>query len=86
MLERERLIEIAVAIPVIFLMIGALLMIASTYGANDNTLSPDGGEMIVGAIIGFILLLTAIGVGLAYALNEPGAGIEDEDADAESTA
>ena len=86
MLERERIIEIVVAVAVVFAMLGAMVAIGSTYGADDSVLSPDGAELLVGAIIGFIFLLLGVGLALAFVLNEPGEGLEDDDADAKSTA
>jgi hypothetical protein len=84
MLERERIIEIVVAVSAVFLMLGAMVFIGTEYGGVDGTLSPEGGEMLVGVIIGFIFLLTAVGIGLAYALNDPEDGLEDDDADAQN--
>ena len=85
MLARERIIEIIVAVTTVLLMIGVMIGIGTTYGGADGAFSPEGGEMIVGAIVGFIFLLTAVGVGLAYALNDPDDGIEvDDDADGNS--
>ena len=77
MLERDQLIEIVVAVSAVFLMLGAMITIGTRYG--NGTLSPEGGELLVGAIIGFILLLTAAGIGLAFYMNEPGEGVETED-------
>lgn len=84
MLERERIIEIVVAVTAVFLMLGVMISIGSQYGSDNGTLSPEGGEMLVGAIVGFIFLMTAVGLVLAYVMNEPGEGLEDDDADAGS--
>jgi len=84
MLERERIIEIVVAVAVVIAMLGAMIAIGSTYGGDDSVLSPDGAELLVGAIIGFIFLLLGVGLALAFVLNEPGEGLEDDDADAKS--
>lgn len=70
-LERERIVEAVVAVAVTALMFGAMFVIGSNYGGEDGGLSATGGEMLVYAIIGFIVLLTVLGVGLAYTLNEP---------------
>lgn len=70
MLEREQLIEIVVAVAAVFLMLAAMVAIGASYGAENSTLSPQGGQMLIGVIIGFVVLMTAIGVGLAYILNE----------------
>ncbi|MFC4439774.1 MULTISPECIES: DUF7472 family protein [Natrialbaceae] len=79
MLERERLIEIVVAVTAVLLMLASMIAIGSEYGGADGTLPPEGGEMLVGVIVGFIFLLTAAGIGLAYALNDPEDGLEGED-------
>ncbi|WP_394740942.1 DUF7472 family protein [Natronococcus roseus] len=85
MLERERIIEIVVAVTSVFLMLGAMVAIGGEYGGADSALSPEGGEMLVGVIIGFIFLLTAVGIGLAYLLNDPADDLDD-DADAQNAA
>lgn len=81
-LERERIIEIVVAVAAVLLMLGVMMGVGLTYGDDDGGLSAEGGEMLVGAVVGFILLLTLVGVGLAYALNDPEDG---PDAEAEKT-
>ncbi|SIR91480.1 DUF7472 family protein [Natronorubrum thiooxidans] len=85
MVEREQLIEIVVAVSAVFLMLGAMIGIGSVYGATNGGLSPEGGQLLVGAIVGFILLLTAVGFVLAYMTNEPDDGLEtDDDPDTQS--
>ncbi|RQG89138.1 hypothetical protein EA462_12260 [Natrarchaeobius halalkaliphilus] len=86
MLDRERVIEIIVAVSAVLVMLGVMFYIGVTYGGENSVLSPDGAEMLVGAIVGFILLLTAVGIGLAFVLNEPGDGLEDEDTEAKNAA
>ena len=86
MLERERIIEIVVAVGAVLVMLGVMVMIGSEYGTEDSTLSMDGGEMLVIAIVGFIFLLTIVGVGLAFLLNDPETSDEDDaDPSAESS-
>ncbi|WP_254532098.1 DUF7472 family protein [Natrinema gelatinilyticum] len=75
MLDREQIIEIVVSVGAVLLMLAAMVYVGSTYGI-DSTLSSEGGWMLVWVIAGFILLLTAVGIGLAYALNEPEDGLE----------
>ena len=82
-LERDRLIEIIVAVSSVILMLGTMYWIGLSYGI-ENGLSAEGGQMLVGVIVGFILLLTAVGVGLAFVLNDPEDGLEDADGDAET--
>ncbi|WP_440766636.1 DUF7472 family protein [Natronorubrum sp. DTA7] len=87
MLERERIIEIVIAVIAVLLMLGAMIGIGSEYGSNGQTMSADGGEMLVMAIVGFILLLTAVGITLAFLLNDPEDGLEaDDDPDAQNAA
>ena len=87
MLERERIIEIVVAVAAVLLMLGVMMGIGSEYGGNGQAMSTDGGEMLVMAIVGFILLLTVVGIALAFVLNDPEDGLEtDDDPDAQSTA
>lgn len=78
MLERERIIEIVVAVSSVAVMIGTMVYIGSTYSGSNNALSPEGGELLVAAIVGFVFLLVAVGIVLAYALNDPRDGLEDE--------
>ncbi|GAB7019166.1 hypothetical protein [Halostagnicola sp. A-GB9-2] len=78
MLERERIIEIIVAVFSVAVMIGTMVHIGSTYSGTNNALSPEGGEMLVAAIVGFVFLLVAVGIVLAYVLNDPEDGLEDE--------
>lgn len=87
MLEREQLIEIVVAVGAVFLMLGAMIAVGSSYGAENSTLSPEGGQMLVAVIGVFILLMTGVGILLAYLINDPENGLEanddDDDADAQ---
>ncbi|ELY85234.1 DUF7472 family protein [Natrinema altunense] len=88
MVEREQVIEIGVAVAAVAVMLAAMLTIGSTYGAENSTLSPAGGQMLVGVIVGFIFLMTAVGVGLAYTLNDPEDDLDaddDENGDAQGT-
>lgn len=81
MVEREQVIEIIVAVAAVAAMLGAMVAIGSSYGAENSTLSPEGGQMLVGVIVGFIFLMVAVGIGLAYALNDPEDGLETNDDD-----
>ncbi|MDQ2051821.1 hypothetical protein RBH26_15185 [Natronolimnohabitans sp. A-GB9] len=81
MLERERIIEIVVAVAAVLLMLGTMAFIGSEYGGDNGVLSPEGGELLVGAIIGFIFLLLGVGIALAFVLNDPEDGLDDTDAE-----
>ncbi|ELY55771.1 DUF7472 family protein [Natronolimnohabitans innermongolicus] len=71
MLERERIIEIVVSVTAVFIMLGVMWSIGTEYAGDDSILTPEGGELLVGAIVGFIFLLLVIGVALAFLLNDP---------------
>ncbi|ELZ19216.1 hypothetical protein C476_12181 [Natrinema limicola JCM 13563] len=74
MVERESLIEIVVSVGAVVAMLAAMFAIGSSYGAANSTLSSQGGQMLVWVIVGFILLMTAVGVALAYLLNDSNDG------------
>ncbi|GAB3041877.1 DUF7472 family protein [Natronobiforma cellulositropha] len=85
MLERERIIEIVAAVCAVLIMLAAMYWIGVTYSdANASVLDAEGGEMLVGAIVGFIFLMTAMGVGLAYTLNDPEDGLETDEAETDA--
>ena len=67
MIERDRLIEILVSVTAVGVFVGVLILIGSRY--NDDGFGPDGGVALMGAIVGFVIVMTAIGIGLAYVLN-----------------
>lgn len=70
MLERERIIEIVAAVFSVGLMLAVMYWIGLEYGdTNAGGLNTDGGQLLVGAIIGFIVLLTVVGIVLAFVLN-----------------
>lgn len=80
MLERDRIVEIVAAVGAVVAMLVAMYWVGTTYG-NGESLGAAGGELLVLTVVGFVFVLTAVGVGLAYLLNEPGEGIEDEETD-----
>ena len=69
MLERSRIVEIVVAVSTVVVMIAVMAVIGHSYSENGY-LSMEGAQLLVGAIVGFVLLSTAIGVGLAFALDD----------------
>ncbi|QLG51232.1 hypothetical protein HYG82_14140 [Natrinema halophilum] len=75
MLDREQVLEIAASVGAVLVMLAAMAVVGSTYGTGSK-LTPEGGWILVWVIVGFIILLTVIGIGLAYALNEPEDGFE----------
>lgn len=86
--EREQLIEIGVSVSAVVVMLSAMLWVGTTYGGRNGVLQPDGAEILVYVIIGFIFLMTAVGIALAFLLNEPEDGLEgesDDEVEAQST-
>lgn len=66
-IERERLIEIVVSIAVVLVFVGVLVAIGLHF--DGDNLPPEGGLAIIVAITVFVLVMAAVGVGLAYYLN-----------------
>lgn len=66
-LERGRLIEIGVSVSAVGLFVVVLVLIGLRY--DEGGLTPDGGLVLIGAITLFVLVMGAIGIGLAYKLN-----------------
>ncbi|AGB30077.1 hypothetical protein C488_19467 [Natrinema pellirubrum DSM 15624] len=81
MLDREQLIEIVSAVGAVLLLLATMIAIGSSYTADNGSLSSEGAQLLVVAITGFILLVTAVGIGLAYTLKDE----EDLDATADET-
>ncbi|WP_207586412.1 DUF7472 family protein [Halomontanus rarus] len=80
MLERERIIEIVAAVSAVLIMLSTMYWIGITYSdGNGSGLEAEGGELLVGAIIGFVVLMTIVGVALAYTLNDPEDELESGD-------
>ncbi|AGN01450.1 hypothetical protein L593_07525 [Salinarchaeum sp. Harcht-Bsk1] len=82
MLERERLIEIAVSVGGVGVMVALLYYIGSTHTSEANghqVLSPSGGELVVYSIIAFIVLMAIVGVVLIQTVTVPEARADDGD-------
>lgn len=65
-MERQTLVEIAVSAGSVAIMIGAMMFVGSSYTTNGD-LTTEGGKMLVGVIFAFVLLMFAVGYGLARA-------------------
>lgn len=59
-IERETLVEIAVSTVAVVLFVGALVAVGTTYGSSQ--LSSEGGIALVAAILGFVVLMSVVGV------------------------
>lgn len=86
MLERDQVLEVVSSVFAVAVMIGAMYWIGTNYSTDGATFTPEGGQLLVGAIVGFIVLMTAIGVALAFALNGPEDGLEDDESETLETA
>jgi uncharacterized oligopeptide transporter (OPT) family protein len=61
-LERETLVEIGVSVVAVVLFVAAVAYVGATYGGSN--LSHQGATLLVGAVVGFVLLMTLVGVAL----------------------
>lgn len=81
MIARERLIEIGVSITGVGIMVALLYVIGLNYtdeaSNGHQILSPSGGEMVVYAIVAFIVLMAVAGVILTYTVTIPEAENDD---------
>ncbi len=66
-IERRRLIEIIVSVGAVGLFVAVLILIGLEY--NEDGLSADGGLVLIGAIVFFVLLMAAVGISFAYTLD-----------------
>lgn len=64
-LERDTVLEIVAAVVPVALMIAALAMIGTTYDSSE-TLPPDGGIAVLGAIAVFVVVMSAVGLLLSW--------------------
>ena len=63
-IEREQKIEIGVSIGGLAVVIGAMMAVGASYSA-DGGLTAQGGQLLIGTIVGFILLMAVTGYLLA---------------------
>lgn len=61
--ERETLVEIGVSVVAVLVFVAAVSYVGATYGGDH--LSAEGATMLVASVVGFILLMTVIGVFLS---------------------
>jgi hypothetical protein len=61
-LERETLVEIGVSLVAVALFVAVVAYIGGTYGGND--LSTQGATLLVASVVGFVLLMTVVGIAL----------------------
>jgi hypothetical protein len=65
-MERQTLVEIAVSGGSVGVMIGAMMFVGATYSENGE-LTAEGGQVLVGVIFLFVLLMFGVGYGLSKA-------------------
>lgn len=58
--ERETVVEAAVSVVAVLLFVVALVAVGASYGGQQ--LDRTGGVAIVGTIVAFVLLMSAVGV------------------------
>ena len=63
-IERETMLEIAISVGAVLVFVALIVGIGTTYGAG-RVLSGQGGIALLGAMGGFILLMTVVGYFLA---------------------
>lgn len=66
--DRDTVVEIVVSVGAVGLFVAVLFGIGTAY--NQDGLSTMGGVAFVGAITAFVILMSLVGVGLAYYLNQ----------------
>lgn len=75
MIARERLIEIGVSVTGVGIMVALLYVIGLNYtdeaSNGHQVLSSSGGEMVVYAIVAFVVLMAVAGVILTYTVTIP---------------
>jgi len=76
-LDREQKIDIAVSIGALALMVGAMMAIGAAYSTNGG-LSAQGGQLLVGTLVAFIIMMAIVGYVLATKVT--GAGENDDEA------
>lgn len=64
---RQTILEIVVSVGVVGLFVALIVWIGATY--NVDGLSAQGGLLLVGSIALFVLIMSGVGIGLAYAIH-----------------
>lgn len=84
-IERERVIEIIAAVGAVGLMIGVMMWVGAEFPGETpgGDLSEDGGMMLVGSVIFFVILMAVVGVVLAYTVSAQEAEAADETTEVE---
>ncbi|WP_323674229.1 hypothetical protein [Halorubellus sp. PRR65] len=67
-MDRQDWTEVAVSIGSVLVMLAIFVGIGLTYGDAQGVLTVDGGFVLAGAIMFFVLFMVGIGYGLAYFL------------------
>lgn len=76
-LDREQKINVVVSLGALALIIGAMMAIGATYSTNGG-LSAQGGQMLVGTLVAFILSMAVVGYVLATKVTGAGGNDDDE--------
>lgn len=65
--DRDTVVEIVVSVGAVTLFVAVIVAIGDAY--NRGGLSTDGGMALVGAIAGFVVVMSVLGLALAFYLN-----------------
>ncbi|WP_227134021.1 DUF7472 family protein [Halorubellus salinus] len=65
-MDRQDWIEVVVSMASVLVMLAIFVAIGLTYGDAQGVLTVDGGFVLAGAIMFFVLFMVGIGYGLAY--------------------
>ncbi|WP_136688807.1 DUF7472 family protein [Halorhabdus amylolytica] len=83
-MDRETLLQVAVSTVVVLLFIGVLAVLSSSF-TTDDTLTRTGGYALVGALFGFVVVISAAGLLVTrYGGNEDENDSDDENGDDDS--
>lgn len=63
-IQRETVVQAGVSFAAVFVFIGAVVYVGTSFRAN-GTITPDGGLAILGAIVLFMVVMSAVGYWLA---------------------
>lgn len=59
-LERETLVEIGISLVAVSLFVATVMYIGTAYGGEELTTA--GATLLVGAVFGFVILMTLVGI------------------------
>lgn len=64
-MDRDVVVETAVAVAGVAALAAAVVLIGAAYASSGGTLDERGGQALVAAIAGFIVVMSVVGVALS---------------------